>query len=527
MGNAFEQLETGSVTSVTISSDGDGNTPRSTERVITYRVQFPIAGEYELYARVRVGEGDTSDDSFFFGRDFGELNVAVREQWALVNGLGRAGQHEPNALVTRGGSPRAHDYNWLNVSAFASPLSPLIFTVPEGQLTQTFQIGAREDGLDIDRLAFGPRGITHTVSQLEQQQPGRFIPPKPPPPPFTPQGPPLAHGLTKYLGGVYSAPQLPNLTAYFNQVTPENAGKWGSVEATRDVMSFEELDAAYALAKQHGMLFRMHVMVWGNQQPEWIESLSPADQRAEIEEWFQAVSQRYPALDFIEIVNEPLHDPPSNADDGGGHYIEALGGSGETGWDWVLESFRLGRRYFPQTRLMINEFGIVGSPKDAERYKGIIDLLKREGLIDAIGVQCHSFSTTGETRVITDNLNLLASTGLPLYVTELDIDGVEDSTQLAEFQRIFPALWEHPAVQGITLWGYRPGMWRTAQGANLAYTNGAERPALAWLRQYLTGPGRMSATTAPAAAPRASAPAPETAAEWRPRRRKVPQRLLK
>ena len=57
--------------------------------------------------------------------------------------------------------------------------------------------------------------------------------------------------------------------------------------------------------------------------------------------------------------------------------------------------------------------------------------------------------------------------------------------QLAEYKRVFPLLWEHKAVRGITLWGHRPGMWRTAQGAALTHEQGAERPALVWLREYL------------------------------------------
>jgi hypothetical protein len=45
--------------------------------------------------------------------------------------------------------------------------------------------------------------------------------------------------------------------------------------------------------------------------------------------------------------------------------------------------------------------------------------------------------------------------------------------------------WEHPAVRGITLWGYRPGHWRTAQGAYIVLDNGAERPAMVWLQGYV------------------------------------------
>ncbi|MCJ8165322.1 endo-1,4-beta-xylanase [Pontibacter sp. E15-1] len=310
-----------------------------------------------------------------------------------------------------------------------------------------------------------------------------------PPPPYTPTGPPIATGQPKFLGGVYSASQLPNFTHYFNQVVAENAGKWGSVEATRDVMNWSELDAAYKLAKDNGFPFRMHVMIWGNQQPAWIENLPPAEQLEEIEEWFAAVAARYPDIAFLEVVNEPTNDPPvkQNAtDQGSGNYFAALGGNGTTGWDWVISAFQLARKHFPTTTLMINDYSVENTPANTQRYLGIINLLRERSLIDAIGIQGHAFSTRPtQAATLKSNLDLLASTGLPIYVTELDIDGRTDEVQLAEYQRIFPVFWEHPAVKGITLWGYRPGHWRTEQGAYLAYTNGAERAALKWLREYV------------------------------------------
>ncbi|HVZ34015.1 MAG TPA: endo-1,4-beta-xylanase, partial [Polyangiaceae bacterium] len=76
--------------------------------------------------------------------------------------------------------------------------------------------------------------------------------------------------------------------------------------------------------------------------------------------------------------------------------------------------------------------------------------------------------------------------GLPLYLNEMDIDGPPPQ-QLINYQRLFPAFWENPNIHGITLWGYRNGMWRTAQDATLVYTNGAEKPAFRWLKGYLRG----------------------------------------
>lgn len=297
---------------------------------------------------------------------------------------------------------------------------------------------------------------------------------------------PIAEGNAKFLGNIYSPSQLPGFTDYWNQVTPENAGKWGSVESTRDVMNWAALDAAYALAKNNDFPYRHHVLIWGNQQPAWIENLPPAEQLEEIKEWMQAVAQRYPDIDFVEVVNEALHDPPNQAGNGGGNYINALGGGGATGWDWVLEAFRLARTYFPNAKLLINDYNIVNNTMNVQRYLEIIQLLKARNLIDQVGVQGHSFSLGASADAVKSNLDLLATAGLPIYVTELDVDGPTDQVQLANYQRLFPVFWEHPAVRGVTLWGWRTGMWRTQQMAYLIAPNSStERPALVWLRNYV------------------------------------------
>ena len=312
-----------------------------------------------------------------------------------------------------------------------------------------------------------------------------------PPPPYTPTGPVIALGKSKFLGCAYSTPQKVNFGKYWNQVTPENGGKWGTAEPTRGVFNWTELDSAYKIAKDSGYPFKMHTLIWGSQQPTWVETLPADTQLAEIKIWFQAVAARYPAIDFIEVVNEPLHAPPDAAHSG--KYINALGGAGTTGYDWILNSFRMARQYFPATtKLWMNDYSIINSSASTTTYLQIINLLKAENLIDGVGEQGHAFTTYGTpVTTLTTNLNTLATSNLPLYITELDIDGPPaetpqgDTVQLNEYMRVFPALWTHPAVKGITVWGYRPGHWRTAQGAPLAYANGAEKAALVWLRQYV------------------------------------------
>ena len=55
-------------------------------------------------------------------------------------------------------------WKWLDLSGIAG----LVFTVPADALTQTFDLGGRENGFDIDKLVFAPDGSTYTVDDLMQ-----------------------------------------------------------------------------------------------------------------------------------------------------------------------------------------------------------------------------------------------------------------------------------------------------------------------------------------------------------------------
>src|SRR5690606_12202038 len=112
---------------------------------------------------------------------------------------------------------------------------------------------------------------------------------------------------TKFLGNVWSPRQAADFLKYWDQITPENAGKWRNMEPRRDEFDWRILDEAYEAAQQNGLPFRFHVLVWGNQQPAWIEELPPHEQLEEIEERMAAIAERYPEIDFVEVVNEPIH----------------------------------------------------------------------------------------------------------------------------------------------------------------------------------------------------------------------------
>ncbi|MBU0472958.1 MAG: endo-1,4-beta-xylanase [Bacteroidetes bacterium] len=304
---------------------------------------------------------------------------------------------------------------------------------------------------------------------------------------------PLTDGSNKFLGAATGSEIFRYFNDYWNQMTPGNAGKWGSVEYARGQYSWTYLDKLYNFCQSRDLLFKEHTLVWGSQQPSWISSMDSASQREAIEDWFRLLGERYPNMKLVDVVNEPLHSPPS--------YKNALGGDGETGWDWVISSFELARQYMPDSaKLILNEYNILGNSTNTSNYLEIINLLKERNLIDGVGIQGHYFefrSGLDETSnvyvysisTIKSNLDRIAETEIPIYITEFDIDEPNDQNQLEQYKIYFPIFWEHKAVKGITFWGFIEGdVWSTHPDTYLLLADGTERPALTWMRNYIKLP---------------------------------------
>lgn len=281
---------------------------------------------------------------------------------------------------------------------------------------------------------------------------------------------------SKFVGNIISVSIPADFDDYWNQATPENASKWGSVESSRGNLEWNNTDMIYNYVKSKGIPFKFHTLIWGSQEPSWIDSLTAADQKEEVLDWMDAAASKYGSADFVDVVNEPLHTKPS--------FVNAIGGEGNTGWDWVIWSFQEARKRF-KGKLLINEYGIISNPYAAADYVKIINILNQRNLIDGIGIECHQFEMDNvSTNTLTSVLSTLSATGLPIYVSELDMTG-DDKTQLSRYKEKFPVIYENPAVKGITLWGYIQGQtWK--DDTYLITPSGTERPAMKWLKQYLS-----------------------------------------
>lgn len=306
---------------------------------------------------------------------------------------------------------------------------------------------------------WNPGAVTSSSSAATSSTP--YIPPVTPPNDF-------------FVGNITTRGSVrSDFAQYWDQITPENEGKWGSVEGSRDQYNWGPLDRIYEYARAHNIPVKAHTMVWGSQQPNWISSLSAAEQRAEIEEWIEDYCTRYPDTAMMDVVNEAVsgHAPAE--------YARSAFGN-----DWITESFKLARKYCPNTTLIYNDYNFMTWNTDE-----IMELIRpavQSGYVDALGMQAHSLydPKVWSAREIEDKLDKISTLGLPIYISEYDIEATNDQTQLEYMQMHFPVFYNHPNVKGITLWGYVDGAtWRT--GTGLIQSNGQHRPAMDWLMNYL------------------------------------------
>jgi len=266
---------------------------------------------------------------------------------------------------------------------------------------------------------------------------------------------------------------------YWDQITPENAGKWGSVQSNAGAaFNWSTLDAIYDYAEEKGIIFKQHAFVWGSQQPGGNPSAE------QVETWVQTFCERYPNTKLIDVVNEP--PPHTNP-----NYTDALGGGTNTSWQWVTTSFEMAREHCPGAILLLNDFNNIEWDNDTNHFIGIVDAIQAAGApIDAIGAQAHDLDNGQVSFQKVQGLiqKLHDETGLPIYITEFDISTTNDQQQLDLYEQYMPFFRETEYVRAVTIWGWIYGRtWNSAPQSGLV-RDGAPRPAMTWLMDWLGRP---------------------------------------
>lgn len=270
------------------------------------------------------------------------------------------------------------------------------------------------------------------------------------------------------------------LRELFTVVAPENDLRWAPLAG--DWGSSYTLARATAAA---GWLDQEGFGVYGASliSPAWRDlpkglrtlEKEPDKLRAEIERHIrETVSALRGKIDVWDVVENPA---------GNRDLLDVLG-------DKVLgEWLAAARASDPDAKLLISDAAALGSSSaDAvkrQRFEGIVRaLIDAKAPIDAIGLQARLGSTLVPPEVVVERLDQMAKLGKKLYVSEFDVTLDEPAVRAQYVRDFYTAVFSHPAVDGMVLWGFWDGAhWKN--NAPLYGQDWSEKPGAAETRRLL------------------------------------------
>lgn len=296
----------------------------------------------------------------------------------------------------------------------------------------------------------------------------------------------LSSNPDKFLGNITTSGQVDwgseRFYQLWNQITPENETKWNSVQGGgQDSWNWGSIDNIATYARNHHFPFKFHTLVWGSQYPGWVRDLSIGARYNAIVRWMDEVKKRYPDLDLIDVVNEAVSGHQNDTP----YFIEALGGTGKTGYDWLIKAFDLAGERWPDAILIYNDFNTFRWNTD--QYISLVRALRDAGApIDAYGCQSHELTDCSQSEFKSSMEKIQNALKMPMYISEYDIGTDNDDLQEQRFKEQLPLMWEADYCAGVTLWGYiRHHTWTTNGNSGIIEEDGTDRPAMTWLREYM------------------------------------------
>ncbi len=248
-------------------------------------------------------------------------------------------------------------------------------------------------------------------------------------------------------------------------VVAEASFKWEQIRPTPDRFAFEAAEELMAFAASRRLRVRGHTLVWHEAMPDWLPAqLSPATGERILATHVRTVAQHFrQRLAHWDVVNEVVQPEDGNA-------------LGLRSTPWLKA---LGPRYLdiafetcaatdPGALRVLNEYGTdYAVPWEEKKRGALLDLLAslkaRNVPIQAVGLQAHldASQVALDQKVLNNFVNAIASMGLGIIVTELDVRdnnlpadiASRDAAVAAHTRAWLDAVLACPAVSGVMSWG--------------------------------------------------------------------------
>ncbi|XP_076443326.1 uncharacterized protein LOC143281915 [Babylonia areolata] len=230
----------------------------------------------------------------------------------------------------------------------------------------------------------------------------------------------------------------------FNVATLQSF-KWKFDKGTRNHPNFTRSVIAMNALKAHGLEVRGHNLFWGftKNLPEWVPALPLHELNVTVQDRLHyMVNITKGQLLHWDVMNELLH----------GQWFE------ETFKDplFTQRLFRQLKGLDPRPTLMLNDFRAVCMPDITDAYLQQARQYLANGVpLEALGIQSHfKDEERPDPTLIQIRLDHLAQSGLPLWVTELNLNAEDPGLRADLYEKVYRLYFSHPAVQGIVLWGF-------------------------------------------------------------------------
>lgn len=242
----------------------------------------------------------------------------------------------------------------------------------------------------------------------------------------------------------------------FNGAVFENALKWYCVEPEQGKLQWETADRIVGFCEENHLDLRGHCLFWAVDQhvQPWIQALDQDALSKTVSRHVHDVVSRYKGrIPEYDVNNEMLH----------GQFFEK-----RLGPQVNVRMFQLAHEVDPDAVLYVNDYNILNGAEVARYEDQIAGLLDAGAPMGGIGCQEHYGEGVASHATIASSLDRLARFGLPIRITEFDIDTADEVRKARGLEDFFRTCFAHPSVTGIWQWGFwegahwkpRAALWR-------------------------------------------------------------------